>query len=94
MSRRARTRRDKRAPQPDFDDPQPRMPGLFHFWSHDRLLQRGFAMPKQKQLDEARASRRTRAVLADVIRRPGSRAVLALHLPELGIRSRRHREEG
>ena len=19
---------------PDFDDPQPRMPGLFHFWSH------------------------------------------------------------
>lgn len=36
MSRRARTRRDKRAPIPDFDDPQPRMPGLFHFWSHDR----------------------------------------------------------
>lgn len=29
MSRRARTRRDKRAPIPDFDDPQPRMPGLF-----------------------------------------------------------------
>ena len=29
MSRRARSRRDKRAPIPDFDDPQPRMPGLF-----------------------------------------------------------------
>lgn len=29
MSRRARQRRDKRAPIPDFDDPQPRMPGLF-----------------------------------------------------------------
>ena len=28
MSRRARQRRDKRAPSPDFDDPQPRMPGL------------------------------------------------------------------
>ena len=40
MSRRSRSRRDKRAPIPDFDDPQPRMPGLFHFWSHDRLLQR------------------------------------------------------
>lgn len=35
MSRRARERRDKRAPIPDFDDPQPRMPGLFHFWIHD-----------------------------------------------------------
>ena len=35
MSRRARSRRDKRAPIPDFDDPQPRMPGLFHFWSTD-----------------------------------------------------------
>ena len=33
MSR--RTRRDKRAPIPDFDDPQPRMPGLFHFWSQE-----------------------------------------------------------
>ena len=31
MSRRARARRDKRAPIPDFDDPQPRMPGLFFF---------------------------------------------------------------
>lgn len=29
MSRRARSRRDKRAPIPDFDDPQPRIPGLF-----------------------------------------------------------------
>ena len=34
------------------------------------------------------------AGLADVIRRLGSQAVLALRLPELGIRSRRHREEG
>lgn len=37
MSRRSRTRRDKRAPIPGFDDPQPRMPGLFHLWSTDVL---------------------------------------------------------
>ena len=39
-------------------------------------------------------SRRTGAGLADVIRRPGSRAVLALRLPELGIRSRRRHADG
>lgn len=31
MSRRARTRRDKRAPIPDFDDTEPRIAG-FVFW--------------------------------------------------------------
>lgn len=36
-------------------------------------------------------SRRTGAGLADVIRRLGSWAVLELHLPELGIRSKRRR---
>lgn len=47
MSRRSRSRRDKRAPIPDFDDPQPRMPGLFHFWSHDpaRLARRRPGLP-------------------------------------------------
>ena len=33
MSRRARARRDKRAPIPDFDEHQPASSGLFHFWS-------------------------------------------------------------
>lgn len=39
-------------------------------------------------------SRRTGAGLADVIRRLGSWAVLELHLPELGIRSRRRHADG
>ena len=34
MSRRARNRRDKRAPIPDFDDPQPRTRGAFSFLEH------------------------------------------------------------
>ena len=33
MSRRARTRRDKRAPQPDFDDDTTADYGRFSFWS-------------------------------------------------------------
>lgn len=33
MSRRARTRRDKRAPQPDFDDETTAAYGRFSFWS-------------------------------------------------------------
>ena len=36
----------------------------------------------------------TGAGLADVIRRLGSWAVLELHLPELGIRSRRRHADG
>lgn len=43
---------------------------------------------------ERKPGRRTGAGLADVIRRPGSRAVLALRLPELGIRSRRRHADG
>ena len=41
-----------------------------------------------------KSSRRTGAGLADVIRRLGSWAVLELHLPELGIRSRRRHADG
>lgn len=55
-SRRKRQRRDKRAPIPDFDEPQPRTAGAFLFPNNQKMPARnmtGTAIPPTMNLKEA-----------------------------------------
>lgn len=99
MSRRAR--RDKRAPIPDFDDQQPRKSGLFYACRKEHLCQRHAACPQCRAAGVTRGplsalawiSRSREWAWVDALHQP-SRDVLELHLPELGIRSRRRHADG